>query len=93
MVLGDLGFEWDEAKRLATLAKHGIDFNAAISVFGQEPMFIESVRGEEKRWIAVGLLKGIEIAVVFTLRGEVIRIITARRARHGERRAYHARHS
>jgi hypothetical protein len=86
-------FEWDEAKRLATLKKHGIDFRAAISVFGQDPMFIESSRGAEKRWIAVGMLKGTEIAVVFTLRGNVTRVITARRARHGERRAYHARNA
>lgn len=89
----DASFEWNEAKRPATLAKHKIDFRAAIAVFGQDPLYIKSVRGDEKRWIAVGMLNGIEVAAVFTLRGDATRIITARRARHGERRAYHARHA
>jgi len=44
----------------------------------------------EVRWIAIGLLDNVEIAVIYTMRGEAIRLITARRARQNERDAYHA---
>ena len=86
-------FEWDEAKRLATLEKHGIDFRRAIEVFSGDPVVVKSVRNDEDRWMAVGMVDGIEIAVIYTIRGDRVRIVTVRRARHGERRAYHARHA
>lgn len=90
---GGAKYERDEAKRIRTLEQRGIDFRAAIAVFDAEPLVIESPRADEKRWIAIGLLHGVEVAVIYTLRGDIIRIITARRARHNERRAYHARYN
>ncbi|MGE5516960.1 MAG: BrnT family toxin [Bacteroidota bacterium] len=47
------------------------------------------IGGEEPRFVAVGMVQGVEIAVVFTDRGTVIRLISARRARKNEREAYH----
>jgi uncharacterized protein len=82
-------FEWDEAKRLATLAIRGLDFHEAKLVFAKGPLVLESARGEELRWIAIGMVEGRYLAVVFTRRGEKIRIITARKARDYEREAYH----
>jgi hypothetical protein len=84
-----ISFEWDDRKRLATLSKHGIDFIDAVRVFGAFPMISKSRDAEEERFIAIGPVNGIMIAVVFTLRETAIRIVTARRARQDERRRYH----
>ena len=83
-------FEWDEAKRIACLAKHNIDFEDAIKIFAGDHLIIEARSDVEPRLLAVGRFEGTEIAVVFTHRGLRRRIITARRARPDERRAYHA---
>jgi len=81
-------YEWDAAKAGANLAKHGIDFDDAIAVFEGPVLHGRSDRGGEPRWVAVGAVAGREIAVVFTVRREVCRIISARRARSHERKAY-----
>jgi uncharacterized DUF497 family protein len=86
----DHDFEWDETKRLATLKKHGIDFEDAVKVFAASPLIMDSRHLDEDRKIAIGPLHNTLVAVVFTMRGEVTRIITARRARQHERTAYHA---
>ena len=85
-----MDFEWDESKRRLVIEQHGIDFRDAVRIF--EGPFRETVSpgAEEERWLAVGLLDGIEIAVVYTIRNGRRRIITARRARTNERRDYHA---
>ncbi|MBM3603227.1 MAG: BrnT family toxin [Alphaproteobacteria bacterium] len=81
-------YEWDENKRNSTLEKHNIDFIDAIEVFASEHIKLVSRFEAELRFIAIGELDGIHIAVVFTVREDVIRIITARRARSNEREAY-----
>ena len=79
-------FEWDESKRQANLAKHHIDFRDARRVF-EGPVFekVDSRRGED-RIFAIGLMEGIEIVVVYVMRGERRRII-----RQGERIAMKGR--
>jgi hypothetical protein len=85
-------FEWDERKRLANIAKHGIDFEDAVCVFGQDGPVYETVRDAEQRWISIGsLANGQVVAVVWTLREKNCRLISARRARRHEREDY-ARH-
>ena len=86
-------FEWDEQKRIATLEKHGLDFIRAVRVFLGDTLVLRSGFDGEERFLAIGDLDGIEVAVIFTMRGQVVRIITARRARLHERTAYHARHA
>jgi len=83
-------FEWDENKRHQTLEKHGLDFLDAVEIFTKLYLRIPAKSDAEHREIAVGTLKEIHIAVVFTHRGETIRIITARKARKDERKAYDA---
>jgi uncharacterized protein len=75
-------FEWDENKRLANIQKHGIDFIDAAKVFEGDTITVEDERVGygEQRFITLGLLKGIVIAVVHTERGDVTRIISARKA-------------
>lgn len=83
-------FEWDEAKRRANLAKHGIDFPEAVEVLHGSPWLAEDMRRDygEKRCLAVGSCRGHVLVVAFTLREGVFRIISARRANSRERRLY-----
>jgi uncharacterized DUF497 family protein len=83
-------FEWDPDKSEANLGKHGIDFAGAARVFDGPVLEERSDRGDEERWKAVGLVEDREIAVIYTLREGRCRIISARRARRNERRAYRA---
>lgn len=87
-------FEWDENKEKINLAKHGIDFSTAALVFGDVnriEMF-DAVHSEyENRYITIGEIHGVAIVllVVYTERGEAIRLISARKATKQERRKYY----
>jgi uncharacterized protein len=85
-------FEWDEGKRRSNIVKHGIDFSDATEAFYDPASytFVSPRLTSERRHVTVGLMRGALIAVVFTLRGEAIRIISARAARRNERQAYGA---
>lgn len=84
-------FEWDEAKRLANIDKHGLDFLDAPFVF-EEAHLIAPARptGEEQRWLLIGRLDGRYVSIVFTRRGSAIRVISMRRARDEERKRHQA---
>ena len=86
--LASAGFEWDDDKSRANLVKHGIDFDDASEIFYGPTVLRQSDRNHEERWIAIGSLEDRLIAVVFTRRADVIRIISARRARKNEEREY-----
>jgi uncharacterized DUF497 family protein len=83
-------YEWDETKRRTNIEKHGIDFLDAIEAFTDPQGYVYRSRREPKeaRLVAVGLVKGTLAAVIFTERGERVRIISARAARRSERRQY-----
>ena len=86
-------FEWDEDKRLLNINKHGIDFEVAKNVF-RDPAaytFTSPHPAFERRYVTIGMAQGIVIAVISTLRGDTIRIISARAARREERRRYDRR--
>ena len=82
--------EWDEAKSSANLAKHGIGFDAVVSAFAGRMLRRHDTRSDygEDRWLALGEVDGVVIAVVYTMRGEAIRLISARKANRNERQAY-----
>jgi uncharacterized protein len=82
--------EWDPAKRKANIAKHGIDFRDCTSVFTDPNARIREDRSQaEERSIVIGADDlGRVLVVAYTWRGNRIRIISARRASPGERRAY-----
>jgi uncharacterized DUF497 family protein len=86
-------FDWDTAKADSNLAKHGIDFDDAVRVFDDPRARTTDVTqpeyGEE-RFKTVGIVDGRIIAVIFTDRGAIRRIISARRSRRNERREYHS---
>jgi uncharacterized DUF497 family protein len=92
-------FEWDAKKAAANLAKHGVSFEEAATVFADpEALDGPDVRhsGEEPRFLRLGRSALDRIVIVaYTLRRsgnvETIRIISARRASRKERGAYGAK--
>ena len=83
--------EWDEAKRRSNLQKHGIDFADVAPLFDNDHIIIEDDRFEygEVRLIALGLLIGRLIVVVYVERGtDTIRLISARKASNYEEKQY-----
>jgi hypothetical protein len=94
--MDDGAFQWDDAKAARNYAKHGVRFEAARAVFN-DPFAIEEMDGREnygeERFITIGMADGRLLAVAYTLRGETIRIITARGAEPYEQREYHEQNS
>jgi uncharacterized protein len=85
-------YAWDEAKRVANLQKHGIDFRDARAIFEGHTVTIEDDRQGygEQRFVTFGLLEGTLVAVVHTDRDDVIRIISIRKAARNEEKIYFA---
>ncbi len=82
-------FEWDEGKRLSNIDKHGIDFEDAIDVFDGRPATTrQSDCANERRYVTTAIVRDKYITVVWTPRGDRIRLISARRSREAERRDY-----
>jgi uncharacterized DUF497 family protein len=77
---------WDEPKRVANLAKHGLDF-AALDIEFFAAATIRPAKGG--RLAAFGLLAGERIAVVFAALGdEAVSIVSMRPASRKERTLY-----
>ena len=86
-------FEWDEAKRQSNLAKHGVDFLRARALFdGRPTLTVPNRRFEEERFATTGDIDGRFYTVIWTRRDGTTRLISARRARDAEERAYRAVH-
>lgn len=84
-------FEWDERKREINLRTHKLDLIDGQYLFGGRPaVTYPSMRGNEARFVTVGLIGAKFCAVVWTERGGGTRLISLRRARDGEERAYRA---
>lgn len=86
-------FEWDEAKRLSNLEKHGFDFNDAYLLFGAPHIQARATTVDgESRWSVTGTIMGVLATAIVTRRGESIRVISIRKARHEERQGHQALH-
>ncbi len=82
-------FEWDENKRLVNFDKHKLDFVDAVLLFdGRPTITAPSNHPVEARFVTTALIHGKFYSLVWTWRDEVRRIISFRRARHGEERSY-----
>lgn len=84
-------FEWDERKARQNIAKHGAPFEYAARVFlDSHRLDAEDDRRDygETRRLAFGRIETRVFAVAYTLRGSIIRLISARKANERERRKY-----
>jgi uncharacterized DUF497 family protein len=86
-----VAFIWDEKKAATNLRKHGIEFPFAVRVF-QSAVQAEWIDDREdygeERWNIVGFVDGLALLVTYTLRGEDIRILSARRTTKYEQEKY-----
>lgn len=87
-------FEWDENKEKINISKHGLDFSTAALVFRDQnrlEWFDELHSDYEDRYITIGEINGIAVVlmVVYTERGDAIRLISARKVTKQERRMYY----
>ena len=82
--------EWDKSKARQNETKHGISFADTFGVF-EDPnaLTLDQRVGAEERFVTIGMDGfGRLLVVVYTWRGENIRIIPARKATRSEVRQY-----
>jgi hypothetical protein len=89
--IADTLVEWDDNKNQTNIKKHGISFETAALVFADEDRIeyydkLHSI--DEDRFIVLGCVQGI-LYVVYTMREEVVRLISARMATPTERKIYY----
>jgi uncharacterized protein len=85
-----MAYQWDKNKAASNLNKHGIDFADAVSVFSDDlSTTVNDERFDEERFITIGIDAFSRVlVVVYTLRGNEIRLISARTATRSERKQY-----
>ena len=94
MLLEQLKFEWDEKKNEINKKKHGLSFEEAREVFGDENaiLFDDPDHSlEEDRFLIIGSIKSLKICIVshcYRDNNNVIRLISARTATRNEKRIY-----
>lgn len=90
-----LSVEWDDEKAASNLTRHRMSFALATRVF-YDPARIDRYDGREDygedRFLTIGLVGTVELAVVYTVRGDTVRIISARKADSHERHEYWKNH-
>jgi len=88
-------FEWDPGKAAKNLAKHGVRFADATAVFEDDLALTmrDPSEKDEERWVTIGMdsLNRI-LVVIYTWRGEGIRVISARLATPRESGQYEEKH-
>ena len=88
----DEAFEWDDTKASANWTKHRVTFDAARNAFA-DAFALEFVDDRadygEPRFVLIGMATDRLLTVAYTVRGERVRIISARPATAREKREYH----
>jgi uncharacterized DUF497 family protein len=83
-------YQWDRSKAKENHKKHHVRFSDAATVFSDDrALTIEDSDPDEQRFITIGLDATARVLVViYTWRGDNIRIISARKATKNEIRQY-----
>jgi uncharacterized protein len=83
-------FEWDEAKRIGNLRKHGVDFVHVSDFDWETAVRIEDDRRHygEERWLALGKVGERLHTLVYTIRSGRTRVISLRRSKRQEVAVY-----
>ena len=83
--------EWDPGKNASDLRKHGISLEESFAVFDDPEKvgwLCSEPEDDEERFMVVGRLGWKIVSVVYTVRGNTLRLISARKANRDERREY-----
>ena len=94
MEFGDYIIEWDDAKNEKNFRKHKIYFEDAAYVFLDDnriDYLDEEHSDDEERWKVIGRIKNV-LAVIYTERGEKLRLISARKASKDEEDEYYGQY-
>lgn len=92
--MSTLRIEWDEQKAVANLKKHGVNFDDAKSVFSDERARLiddPDHSDDEDRFVLLGMDSALRLLLVchcYRSEGNVIRIISARKAIFKESKSY-----
>jgi uncharacterized protein len=78
-------FDWDPIKDAGNEFKHGRSLASATAIWTGPVVTIPSINPGEPRHLAIGIIEGSHWTIVFTPRGDVIRLISARRSRDNEK--------
>jgi uncharacterized protein len=81
---------FDPAKDAANVAKHGASLALGAKMNLDDALIVSSPRADEDRSVAYGMIDGRLFVMVYTVRGEDLRIISLRKANARERRQYDA---
>jgi uncharacterized protein len=86
-----LRIEFDNAKNMANIAKHGVDMGRAADFDFETAKTSPDTRRNygEDRVIALGFIARRLHVLVFTMRGQTLRVISLRKANSKERNAYY----
>ena len=90
-IIAETLVEWDDNKNRINIQKHGISFETAALVFADEERieYYDRLHSQdEDRYVVLGCVQGI-LYVVYTMRGEAARLISARMANSRERKIYY----
>jgi uncharacterized protein len=86
------GFEWDEGNLLKNWQRHGFSASECEQVFFNQPLVLTSDERHserESRFFGLGHTDaGRRLFVVFAIRGQLIRVISARDMNRKERKVY-----
>ncbi len=87
-----VGFDWDDGNKQKNWEKHQVDFRECEEVFFNQPLLIKEDSkhsSQEKRFYVLGRSDiGRTLFLVFTLRNNKIRVISARDQSKKERKIY-----
>ncbi len=83
--------EWDENKNQINIQKHGISFETAALVFADDDRieYYDTLHSiDEDRYVVLGCVQGV-LYVVYAMRDDAARLISARMATSTERKIYY----
>jgi hypothetical protein len=85
-----MSYEWYQRKASVNFRRHGVRFAHAVQVFADDrAVIMPDTSSSEERFIILGAdMLGRILVVVYTYRGDRIRLISARKADSDERRQY-----
>ena len=82
-------FDFDRVKSAVNKEKHGVSLAEATQLWQEAYLEIKARTVDEVRFMAIGRISGKLYACIYTVRGDVIRLISCRRARAKEVELYH----
>ncbi len=87
--MSNIQFEWDARKASANVKKHGISFEEIQALWLGSIKITDAKTQDEVRFMATGKVNEKFYTCIYTMRGEAIRLILARRSRHLEEQRYY----